>query len=272
MPEPNWRELNRTMWDERVPIHVASRLYDVPGFKRGRNTLRPFEAAELGPVAGKELLHLQCHFGLDTLSWARLGARVTGLDFSAPAIDAARKLAAEVSLDATFVCSDLYSAPEALGRRFDVVYTGIGALCWLPDIERWADVVSRLLRPGGVLYLVEVHPTSEVFANTSLELGYDYFHDPGGTPYEGSGSYADPEAKTQHNRSIDWRHPLGDVINALIAQGLCIHSLREYDFTVYRRWSFLEERADGTFHLPAGLKKLPLLYSLLACAPPSARP
>lgn len=271
MSNPNWLELNRAWWDERVPIHVASRLYDLPSFKAGQSRLRPFEEAELGPVAGKELLHLQCHFGIDTLSWARLGARVTGLDFSAPAVEAARKLASELSLEATFVCSDVYSAPEALGRRFDVVYTGIGALCWLPDIERWADVVARLLRPGGTLYLVEGHPMAEAFADTSLEIGYDYFHDPAGNFFDGQGSYADPGAKTEHTQLIDFRHPFSDVINAVIGRGLRIESLSEYDFTVYPRWPFLEERADGTFHWPAGYKRLPLLYSLKACAPP-ARP
>jgi SAM-dependent methyltransferase len=272
MPDPNWREINRAMWNERVPIHLASRFYDVPAFKKGASTLRPFEAAELGPVAGKELVHLQCHFGMDTLSWARLGARVTGLDFSEAAIETARKLAAEVGLEASFVCSDVYSAPEALGRRFDIVYTGIGALCWLPDIEQWAQVVSRLLRPGGRLYLVEGHPMCEVFADASLDFEFDYFHDPAGRPYEGSGSYADPDAKTKHNRLIDWIHPLGDVLNALIGQGLRIASLREYDFAVWRRWPFLEERAGGTFHWPAGMKRLPLMYSLLACAESAARP
>jgi SAM-dependent methyltransferase len=272
MPDESWRELNRAWWNERVPIHVASRLYDLTSFKGGESRLRPFEVAELGPVADKELLHLQCHFGIDTLSWARLGARVTGLDFSEPAIEAARKLAAELSLDATFVCSDVYAAPERLGRRFDVVYTGIGALCWLPDIDRWAGVVARLLKPGGTLYVVEVHPTSEIFADKTLDIEIDYFHDPNGLPYEGTGSYADPNAPTKHQRSIDWRHPLGDVVNAVIGQGLRLESLREHDFTVYPRWPFLEERPGGMYHWPAGMKRIPLLYSLRACAEAPARP
>src|SRR5262245_9059221 len=224
MPEPSWRELNRAMWNERVPIHVASRLYDVPGFKRGRSTLRPFEAAELGPVAGKELLHLQCHFGQDTLSWARLGARVTGLDFSAPAIHAARELAAELALDAQFVCADLYAAPAALGRRFDVVYTGIGALIWLPDIREWANVVARLLEPGGILYLVEVHPMIDVFDADTLAVKHDYCHDPAGEIFEGPGSYADPQAPTIHNRSIEFRHTMGDIVNAIVDAGLRIEA------------------------------------------------
>ena len=141
-------ELNRAWWDERVPIDVASEFYDVEGFRAGGSSLRPFEVEEVGDVADRSLLHLQCHFGLDTLSWARRGARVSGLDFSQPAIEAARALAADTGLDAEFSVADVYDAPAVLGgRRFDVVYTGIGAINWLPDMERWARVVAELLEP-----------------------------------------------------------------------------------------------------------------------------
>ena len=172
-----WRELNRAWWDERTPLHVTSAFYDVEGFRAGRSDLRPFEVEEMGDVAGRELVHLQCHFGLDTLSWARLGAHVTGLDFSHPAIDAARALTDELGMDAAFVVSDVYDAPQTLARTFDIVYTGIGALCWLPDIPRWAGVVRDLLRPGGVLYLVETHPMSDVLGDEDLVARYPYFHD-----------------------------------------------------------------------------------------------
>jgi SAM-dependent methyltransferase len=268
----DWRELNRAMWDERVPLHVESGLYDVAGFKKGKSSLRAFEEEELGAVSGKELVHLQCHIGLDTISWARKGARVVGLDFSEPAIDVARRLAAETEVEAEFVCADLYAAPEALGRRFDVVYTGIGALCWLPDITKWARVVSELMKPGATLYLVEVHPLTDAMADATLDFEYDYFHDPAGHVFEESGSYAAPLARTRHNRSIAWRHPIGDVVTALAARGLRVESLREHDFTVFLRWPFLEERADGTFHLPPNMKRLPLLYSLKACAEGGRRP
>ena len=147
-----WREANRASWDERVPIHASGEFYDVAGFRSGQERLRPFEISEVGDVTGKELVHLQCHFGIDTLSWARRGARVVGLDFSAPAIGEARRLAAELGLDADFVRSDVYDAPGSLGGRdFDVVYTGLGAINWLPDIRRWAGVAAALVRPGGFL-------------------------------------------------------------------------------------------------------------------------
>ena len=180
----DYQDQNKRMWDERVPIHVAGDFYDVPGWLAGRCSLRSFEADELGSVQGKQLVHLQCHFGMDTLSWARRGARVTGLDFSAPAIEAARKLARDASLDARFVCAYVFDAPAALGQRYDVVYTGIGALIWLHDLRRWAGVVRDLLAPGGCLYLVECHPLTDVFAADSLTVQHDYFHDPAGTVWD----------------------------------------------------------------------------------------
>ena len=173
-----WTETNRASWDERVPIHVSGEFYDVAGFKAGEERLRPFEIEEVGYVAGKDLLHLQCHFGVDTLGWARRGARVVGLDFSAPAIEAASALGTELGLDAEFVRSDVYDAVNALGgRRFDIVYTGLGAINWLPDIGRWAETVAALVRPGGFLYLAEFHPITNVFGDEDLTVEHGYFHD-----------------------------------------------------------------------------------------------
>ncbi len=193
MPE-EWLALNRALWDERVPIHVASDFYDVDAFLAGASTLRSFELEEVGDVSGLTLLHAQCHFGLDTLSWARRGARVTGLDFSEPAIAAARKLAADAGIEAEFVASDVYEAAAALGgRQFDVVYTGLGALNWLPDVERWARVMASLVAPGGRFYLAEFHPFSAVFAEDALTVKYPYFHT---EPFmwDEPGTYADAEA------------------------------------------------------------------------------
>ena len=159
----DWRALNRANWDDRVPVHLASSFYDLAAFRAGADSLRPFEPAEAGDVTGKRLAHLQCHIGLDTLSWARRGALVSGLDFSAPAVSAASALACELGIEASFVVADVYDAVPAFGgRRFDIVYTGIGALVWLPDIPRWARVAAELLAPGGFLYLVEGHPFAQV--------------------------------------------------------------------------------------------------------------
>lgn len=267
----SWRDVNRAHWDERVPIHVAGDFYDVDGydvdgFKAGREALRPFELEEVGEVAGRDLVHLQCHFGQDTLAWARHGARVTGLDFSAPAVEAARALAAEVNVAADFVAADVYDAVAALGdRRFDVVYTGLGALCWLPDIDRWAQIVAALLRPGGFVYVSEFHPITEVFADEDLTVRYAYFHTEPHV-FEAPGTYADLEAETEHNRSVEWVHGIGAVVSALLGAGLRLELLREHDHTLFPRWPFMERR-DGEYRIPDGMPSLPLMYSLRASRP-----
>jgi SAM-dependent methyltransferase len=262
-----WLETNRANWDERVPIHVAGEFYDVEGFRAGHERLRPFEIAEVGDVAGKDLVHLQCHFGIDTLSWARRGARVVGLDFSGPAVEAARGLAAELGLDATFVESDVYDAVGSLGgRTFDVVYTGLGALNWLPDIGRWAGVVADLLRPGGFLYLAEFHPFSRVFGDEDLTVTYDYFQD-APEVWDEPGTYADLGAETVNNRTYEWLHTLGDVLNAVVDAGLTLESLHEHDYTLFPQWPFLKKSGFDTYRLPEGTPSLPLMYSLRARKP-----
>src|ERR687895_478446 len=261
------REANRAHWDERVPIHVGGKFYDVAGFKAGQERLRPFEISEVGDVSGKDLVHLQCHFGIDTLSWARRGARVVGLDFSGPAVEAARRLAAELGLDATFVESDVYDAVGSLGgRTFDVVYTGLGALNWLPDIGRWAGVVADLLRPGGFLYLAEFHPFSRVFGDEDLTVTYDYFQD-APEVWDQPGTYADLGAETVNNRTYEWLHTLGDVLSAVVSSGLTLELLHEHDYTLFPQWPFLKKSGFDTYRLPEGTPSLPLMYSLRARKP-----
>jgi SAM-dependent methyltransferase len=259
----DWFEVNRELWDERVPIHVASELYDVEAFVAGRSSLRPFELAELPDVEGRTLVHPQCHFGEDTLSWARLGARVTGLDFSGPAIEAARDLAARCALDAEFVEANVYDAGEALGgRRFEIVYTGLGALNWLPDVERWARVMASLVAPGGCLYLAEFHPFSHVFGDDDFTIEYPYFHDEP-IVFPTTGTYASAGAKTVHNRAYEWNHGLGAVVSAIIAAGFELEFLHEHDYILFARWPFLVGQR-GSFRLPEGMPSLPLMYSLRA--------
>lgn len=260
-----WRVLNRAHWDERVPIHLHSRLYDVAGFKAGRSSLKPAELRDLAPVAGKHLLHLQCHIGLDTLSWARLGAVVTGLDFSAPALAAARRLAQEVGLAARFVEADLYEAPRTLGETYDIVYTGTGALMWLPDIVRWAEVVAALLKPGGELYLVEFHPTEWMLdENNPLAIKDAYFTPPEGLRLLNAGSYADRAAATTADETRQWNHPLGEVVTALLRAGLSLRELRESDESALPRWPCLEPTESGLYRMPRHLPSLPLMYTLRA--------
>ncbi len=260
-----WFETNRANWDERVPIHTSGDFYDVEGFKKGDERLRPFEVEEVGDVAGKSLLHLQCHFGMDTLDWARRGAKVVGLDFSKPAVEAARRLASDMGeIGAEFVESNVYDAREALGgRTFDIVYTGLGALNWLPDIEKWAEAASSLVKPGGFLYVSEFHPFTEVFGDDGLTVEHDYFRDEP-MVWDDPGTYADLEAETVNNKTFEWNHGLGEVVSAVVSAGLSLELLHEHDFTLFPRWPILEKSGFDTYRLPEGVPKIPLMYSMKA--------
>jgi SAM-dependent methyltransferase len=249
-------------------VHAASEFYDLAGFRAGGSTLRAIDLEEVGDVTGKRLLHLQCHMGQDTLSWARRGAQVTGLDFSAPAIRTARALAEDTGLAdrARFVVSDVYAAPEALeGQRFDIVVTGVGALVWLPDVPRWAKIVASLLDEGGFLHLSEFHPFTDVLDDDGRTVAYDYFGDARGARYDIPYTYTDgpPLAAPTH---IEWQHSLGEVVSSLAAAGLRIEFLHEHPTTLFRRFPVLEEGADGTggWGFPAGSPRIPMMYSLRA--------
>jgi SAM-dependent methyltransferase len=258
--------VNRRKWDESVPLHVASPSYDVPSFLQGQPSLHPVEVREMGAVRGKSLLHLQCHFGLDTLSWARLGARVTGVDFSLPAVRAARRLAARAGVPARFIQSNLYDLPDVLDQRFDIVYTGKGATCWLPDIDGWARVVARYLKPGGRLYLLEDHPVAEIFPNgadvTSLEAKVPYF-DARALREEYDGTYA-TEVKMKYKVSYSWVHPVSEILDALIGHGLDIESVREYPYTYWHRYRFMTQDRQGYWHLTTKEGLIPLMWSVTA--------
>ncbi len=262
-----WVELNRTWWDERAPIHVASEFYDLEGFLADpeADTLRPFEVAEVGDVAGRTLVHPQCHFGMDTLSWARRGATATGIDFSAPAVAAANDAARAAGLAADFVAGNVYDAVDLVGgRTFDVVYTGLGAITWLPDIERWAQVMAALASPGGMLYLAEFHPVHSILGDDDLTVTYPYFHDRDEPlTWDEPGTYADLEAATEHNRTVEWHHGLGAVVSAVIDAGFTVELLHEFDYTLFPRWPFLVQ--DGkAYRMPEGMPSIPLMYSLRA--------
>jgi SAM-dependent methyltransferase len=251
-------EANRRNWDTRFPVHRDSAFYDVAGFKAGRDTLRSIEVEELGDVEGRTLLHLQCHFGLDTLSWARRGARVTGMDFSEPAIAEARALAAELGLEARFIQSNLYELTRVLHEQFDIVFTSYGVLCWLPDIPEWARVVARFLRPGGTFLLVEEHPIAACFEEVEgrLELTYPMFRR---EPFEmlATETYADPAVELPATRNYQWSWSVGDVAGSLIDAGLRIERLRELPYSDFRRFPSMTGDADGWWRLPDD--PLPLL-------------
>ncbi len=282
--QQHFYDTNRARWDEAVGIHVASKGYDMEGFLRGDKTLYPVETAEVGDVAGKSLLHLQCHFGMDTLSWARLGAKVTGLDFSAPAVEQARDLATRIGIpDATFVQANVYDAPQAVAGQFDVVYTGIGALCWLHDIKEWARVVAHFLKPGGFLYLYEGHPMLWALdyerEDQRLVLSEPYFETPRPMEFDSEFTYVDgPPLKAQ--RTYEWNHGLGEIATALIEAGLRLDFLHEHREVAWQALPWMvpadgSTATDGARHqsrtqwtLPPAQRDLcPLMYSLKATRP-----
>ena len=261
-------QINLGHWNEVVPIHERSEFYDVPGFKSGKSTLMPIEVEELGDVEGKTLLHLQCHFGLDTMSWARRGAIVTGVDFSERAITLARSLSREICLDARFVLSNVYDLPDNLDGQFDVVFTSYGVLIWLPDLSEWARVVSHFLKPGGVFYVVDGHPFGYVFDDENrdeLAVRYPYFHSNEPIRFEpdGTGTYADATAIVT-SPTCEWTHSLSDILNSLISAGLEIEVFHEFPFAGWRAVPMMEQGEDGWWRLPEHQESVPSLFSLRA--------
>jgi SAM-dependent methyltransferase len=261
---------NRQLWNEYTDIHKNSDFYDLKGFLAGKSSLQKIELEELGEVVGKTLLHLQCHFGMDTLSWARRGAVVTGVDFSERAIALAESIRDELKLSGRFICSDINSLQGKLTERFDVVYTSYGVLCWLPDLTMWADTIAAFLEPGGVFYIVEGHPFLHVFDDAEnaapLTIRYSYFHTREPTRWEPEGSYADPDAVTTCP-SYEWTHSLSDIINALISAGLQIEYVHEFPFCFYKAFPFLEDDGQGRWRVKGGNKTIPMLFSLRASKP-----
>ena len=268
-----WLRENRARWNELVAVHARARgTYDLEAFKAGRSTLRSVELAEVGEVRGKSLLHLQCHFGMDTLSWARHGAKATGVDFAPAAIDLARELSVEIGVPAEFVCSNVYELAENLDGEFDIVFTSYGVLCWLPDLPTWADVVAHFLAPGGVFYLVEQHPVGNVMVDRdgALVVAESYF-DTGPVVVSADGSYADRNAVLQNNTSHEWQHSLSDVVNSLIEAGLRIEFVHEFPFAMFPQLASMVEDEGGWWHVPRR-DDLPFLFSLKATRPGPPQP
>ena len=261
-------EANKASWNELVPINAkAVAYYDAEAFKSHKMSLRSVELAELGDVSGKSLLHLGCHFGQDTLSWATLGAKVTGVDFADKAIAQARSLSRELEIEAEFVLSDIYGLPDVLDGQYDIVFTSYGVLRNLPDLQKWAQVISHFLRPGGTFYIAEWHPFSYVMYRgddaVDWQVRYSYFHTREPMKVEHRVSYADRSAKVVQP-SYHWSHGLGDMINALTSVGLRIEFLNEYPQTIWPQFPFLEEGSDGWWRPKEGHDLIPLIFSLRA--------
>jgi SAM-dependent methyltransferase len=262
--------MNRDWWNEAVEVHVRSRGpdgYDVDGFKAGRSSLQPVERAEVGDVRGKKLLHLQCHFGLDTLSWARLGADVTGVDFSENGIAWARKIASECGIPARFLLSNVYDLPRVLHEDFDIVFSSYGAINWLPDLAAWARIAASYLRPGGFLYLIDAHPFSRIFddeANaTDLRYASPYWQ-PGPIRITEDGTYADKDAHFEHRTTLEFHHSMGGILDAVIDAGLKLEFLHEFPFCAWQMFPFMDKGEDGYYRLRGDANRIPLMFSIRA--------
>lgn len=252
---------NKKWWNNVTPIHSSSKLYDLTGFKKGKSHLDSVEL-ELGNVKGKELLHLMCHFGMGTLSWARLGANATGVDLSDSSIKLAKKLSKEIRTPAKFICSDIYDLPKVLNKKYDIIFTSYGVLCWLSNIKKWAKLVNHFLKPGGTFYIAEVHPFTNILS-CDFKLFYKYFKK---GPYidDSSGTYTDWEAPVK-GITYEWSYTISDVINALIDEGLKIEFVKEFPFTMYDQFpGFMEQNEKGQYLLKDKKIQIPLLFSLKA--------
>lgn len=262
----NYFEDNKQAWNKRTAVHKDSAFYNLASFKKGQSALNKTELEELGDVKGKSLLHLQCHFGMDTLSWAREGAHCTGVDLSDEAIDLATKINSELNLDAEFICSNVYDLKNHLDKKFDIVFTSYGTIGWLPDLDAWANIVAHFLKPGGTFYMIDFHPTLWMMDDNLEKIKYNYFNTEVITE-EISGTYTDREAPI---KSIEhgWNHPFAEIITALLKQGLQIQLFHEFPYSHYNCFKSLEQGEDGNWYIKGMDKKMPMMYSIKAIKTP----
>lgn len=273
-------DVNLSWWEERAPLHPETPLYKVmyDKLRAGGIALKELEQAELGDVRGRSLLHLQCHVGTDTLSFARLGATVTGVDFSPAALAEARRLSEELELPGTFIHSRVEELHDQLEpSSFDIVFTSYGAITWFEDLQSWARVIERFLKPGGFFYIADVHPVlftlddAEFTAESAPRLKYDYFE--GGGPIrfdEPGGSYADPKLDTKSNSTDEWAHSIAEILTVLLDVGLQLEFFHEHRATPWKPFQCCVEEEDGMFRMPSRMERLvPMLFSLRARKPSS---
>ncbi len=272
------RAANRANWDDRVAAHLASPDYGVAGFVSNAGEISravEMDRHELGDVRGRSLLHLQCHIGLDTLSWARLGAIATGIDFSERSIEAARDISHRSGTPGRFILTDVHEAPEVLDETFDIVYASEGALVWLPDVTAWARVVRRFTRPGGVAYIRDGHPIFGTLdhdrSDGRLELAGSYFEDDA-VRIDEPGTYVKTDVDIGHTVTFEWNHGLGETVTALSDEGFRIEALKEFAFGAYRALPGMVEDDDGWWHLRDRPERLPLMFSVRATLKPDEKP
>jgi SAM-dependent methyltransferase len=255
-------QANKDLWDRRTTIHKDSAFYDVAGFKAGKNILTPIESTELGDVKGKKMLHLQCHFGLDSLNWTRLGANVTGIDFSDDAINEAKRLSDELGMDAKFICCNIYDIKNHLKGEFDIVFTSYGVISWLPDLDKWAEIISHFLKPQGTFYMAEFHPVIWMFDDDFKEIKYCYEHREV-IETESQGTYTDRNADIKA-KEYGWNHSVSEVLNALITHGMQIEFFNEHMYSPYPCFNNVVQNDNGNWWIKGLEDRIPMVYSVKA--------
>lgn len=258
----DYREVNKNSWNEKTKYHVKSEFYDVQGFLSGQSSLNSIELELLGDIRDKSVLHLQCHFGQDSISLARMGATVTGVDISNEAIDQANELALKVGEKVDFICCDVYDLPNHLNKQFDIVYTSYGVIGWLPDLDKWAQLIDRFLKPGGNFILVEFHPVVWIFDDDFKHVKYSYFKTDAIVETE-TGTYADTNAPLEL-KTITWNHSLSEVFNSLLSQNLSVNTFNEYNYSPYNCFNHTSEPQPGRFNIEHMDQKLPMVYAVVA--------
>jgi SAM-dependent methyltransferase len=255
-------DINRNSWNKKVPYHLDSKMYDLEGFINGNTSLMDIELGLLGDITGKKILHLQCHFGQDSISLSRMGALVTGIDLSDVAIDEARKLAEKTGTSTQFICCNLYDLPNHLIEEFDLVFTSYGTIGWLPDLEKWAKIIAKFLKPNGQFIFVEFHPVLWMFDDKIEKVAYNYFNS-GPIIETYSGTYADKNAPLSQEY-VMWNHSTSEVLNSLITNGLQILSFDEFDYSPYDILYNGEEIESKKFRTKHLENKIPLVFALKA--------
>ncbi|MCL5071360.1 MAG: class I SAM-dependent methyltransferase [Actinobacteria bacterium] len=253
---------NKNWWNNVAPIHANSKFYDLASFRKGKSSLFSIEKEEIDNIKGKRLLHLLCHFGMDSLSWAREGADVTGVDISDRSIRLARKLSKETGIPAKFICSDIFDLPSVLNKKFDIIFASYGVLCWLSSIKKWSKTINNFLDTDGMFYMVELHPFTNILSS-DFEISYKYFEK---GPYidDSPGTYADWNAKI-NSATYLWSYSISDVVNSLICEGLKIEFIHEFPFTMYDQFpGLMEKNKKGQYVFKNKKIQIPLLFSLKA--------
>lgn len=255
-------DANRDLWNQRTVVHRDSAFYNLAGFKDGETVLTPIEPSELGNVKGKTLLHLQCHFGMDSLDWARRGAKVTGVDLSDKAIEEAEKLNKELGLNASFICCNVLDTSKFVKEQFDIVFTSYGTIGWLPDLKPWAQMIAERLKPGGVFYIAEFHPVVWMFDDEFTYIAYSY-ENREVIVTENQGTYTDRDADIK-GKEYSWNHSISEVLNALIGAGLKIEMFNEHMYSPYPCFRNVVEFEKGKWYIKGLEGKIPMVYSLKA--------